>query len=50
MKKETQTTEFNRWWHNEYLERSGEDANAYGETLFLGCVDDGLPVGDNIVR
>jgi len=40
MKKETQTTAFNRWWYNEYLERSGEDANAYGEMLFIMRVAD----------
>jgi len=40
MKKETQTTEFNRLWHNEYLVRTGGDVNAYGEMLFIRQVAD----------
>ena len=50
MTKETLATEFNRWWGDECLEWIYGDANAYGETLFLGRVDDGLPVVDDIVR
>ncbi len=45
MKKETQTIEFKQSWHDEYLEWICGYANAYGGTLYIGCLDDGTPVG-----
>ena len=44
MTKETLATEFKRLWYDEYLEWICRDANAYGEKLFIGRVDDGLAV------
>ena len=48
--KEMQTTDFKQSWRDKCLEWICGDANAYGKMLFLGHVDEGLPVGDDIVR
>ena len=45
MKKETQTIEFKQSWHDECHEWICGYANAYGGALYIGCADNGTPVG-----
>ena len=45
MKRETQNVDFKQTWKDEYLEWICGYANAYGGKLYIGCADDGTPVG-----